>query len=675
VETVRSEIEMVTTTRTRKVAAENKKEYKTVQSIGMQFDMFGSMWTGAMLATDLMRQVGELSDVTAEQVRQSRQEYKKAADALAPFKLILDVYTSRWFGNEDTKQSQPAMLFLRDGANMKWLKDPRTAQADLKPDAAKIAATTLKTSREYRFFHWELEFPEVFFGASKNSAQEIVFKENAGFDAVIGNPPYSAKQSIETKILTNLFSHVEYKCDPFGFFLELGAEISSPKGNIGLIIPAAWMTNVYYEKIRRLYIENKWLKRVILFQGLVFESANVDTSIFLASKNQVDNSYETATSPVGGITLNILTRDYSETEKLSRFEILPPSFGWDAIRSKLISKSERLGDISKISLGMKLRANDEFVVKFKDADNPNAIYFGDDIDRYQPLTPSRFFNYDSAVIIGGTKNPEVYSAKPKLLVQAIRNLALERRIVSTIDFEGSYFVGTVNGIVLRETQCSIQFIQACIGSKLVNEFFARYFVTISLTSAFLGEIPIRKISFNTQKTQRNLLTQKGVSLLSGKESVAFLDFVDERLHEQPEESDVVHDLLAHLAERMIELNQQKQDEMKRLLGWLEGVLKVSVDELTGKSKVRNYIGDYQKDEPELTFAELDDILFKNKNKLGVSLNDSRLMAKVRDEYEKSLAVLRPIKSALKWTDDLIDQVVYRLYGLTEEEIAIVEGRG
>lgn len=27
------------------------------------------------------------------------------------------------------------------------------------------------------------------------------------------------------------------------------------------------------------------------------------------------------------------------------------------------------------------------------------------------------------------------------------------------------------------------------------------------------------------------------------------------------------------------------------------------------------------------------------------------------------------------TDQLIDQIVYKLYGLTEEEIAIVEGRG
>ena len=28
---------------------------------------------------------------------------------------------------------------------------------------------------------------------------------------------------------------------------------------------------------------------------------------------------------------------------------------------------------------------------------------------------------------------------------------------------------------------------------------------------------------------------------------------------------------------------------------------------------------------------------------------------------------------LQFTDDLIDQIVYRLYGLTEDEIAIAEG--
>jgi hypothetical protein len=33
------------------------------------------------------------------------------------------------------------------------------------------------------------------------------------------------------------------------------------------------------------------------------------------------------------------------------------------------------------------------------------------------------------------------------------------------------------------------------------------------------------------------------------------------------------------------------------------------------------------------------------------------------------------KARLAWTGWLIDRVVYRLYGLTQEEIAVVEGKG
>jgi hypothetical protein len=35
----------------------------------------------------------------------------------------------------------------------------------------------------------------------------------------------------------------------------------------------------------------------------------------------------------------------------------------------------------------------------------------------------------------------------------------------------------------------------------------------------------------------------------------------------------------------------------------------------------------------------------------------------------------PLKERLAKTDALIDAVVYRLYGLTEEEVGVVEGRG
>ncbi|MFL5626936.1 MAG: hypothetical protein ACJ788_15240 [Ktedonobacteraceae bacterium] len=48
---------------------------------------------------------------------------------------------------------------------------------------------------------------------------------------------------------------------------------------------------------------------------------------------------------------------------------------------------------------------------------------------------------------------------------------------------------------------------------------------------------------------------------------------------------------------------------------------------------------------------------------------------MRNKYEASLEKVLPLKERLARMDALIDQVVYRLYGLTEEEIAVVEGQG
>jgi hypothetical protein len=133
---------------------------------------------------------------------------------------------------------------------------------------------------------------------------------------------------------------------------------------------------------------------------------------------------------------------------------------------------------------------------------------------------------------------------------------------------------------------------------------------------------------------------------------------------------------------MIRLNKEKRAAQKEFLDWLVTTLKIlpdkdgrkGIDVLTGKGKIADYPGDYQKGESPLAFEELLSILQKNKGKLGVSLSDAGLVDRVRKEYEGSLQRVLPMKDRLAKTDALIDQVVYRLYGLTEEEIGVVEGR-
>ena len=122
--------------------------------------------------------------------------------------------------------------------------------------------------------------------------------------------------------------------------------------------------------------------------------------------------------------------------------------------------------------------------------------------------------------------------------------------------------------------------------------------------------------------------------------------------------------------------------MREFLDWLVEKLRIAPDKdgrkgievLTGKSKLADYPGDYQKGESPLDFGELVEILQKNKGKLGVKLSNDGFVEQVRGRYEESLGRVLPLKRRLEKTDRLIDEVVYRLYGLTEEEVGVVEGR-
>ncbi|MDQ2715102.1 MAG: hypothetical protein M3Z08_09365 [Chloroflexota bacterium] len=205
---------------------------------------------------------------------------------------------------------------------------------------------------------------------------------------------------------------------------------------------------------------------------------------------------------------------------------------------------------------------------------------------------------------------------------------------------------------------------------------------------FMKDVPIRRISFTTPRYERAYLV-KGITshykdyIASGNWE-ALLAFVQQQLARKPEASDIVHDLLAYLAEEMLRLNREKQAEQKAFLNELVEKLqiqqqpdkdgRIGIEALQGKARLINYLGDYQKGEKELSFADIGEIVLNNARRLGIAYYDrDRVMGELEARYEQSLALLKPIKAQLKATDELIDQVVYRLYGLTEEEIAIVEG--
>ena len=188
-------------------------------------------------------------------------------------------------------------------------------------------------------------------------------------------------------------------------------------------------------------------------------------------------------------------------------------------------------------------------------------------------------------------------------------------------------------------------------------------------------LPIRRISFSTPEPERARMVAELKSSYQARKFEEILINVEACLPKDAEgnfitaqeKSDVVHDLLAFLAEQMLEMNKPKQQEIKGFLGWLEKEIGARIDDLTPKTKIQEYY--------RLKFDELLAILKKNKRKLK-DYDPARRepQERLRLEFDASLAKLQPLMERIAATDGLIDQIVYKLYGLTEEEIRIVEGK-
>ncbi|MFD3309445.1 Eco57I restriction-modification methylase domain-containing protein [Streptomyces sp. NPDC058694] len=96
-----------------------------------------------------------------------------------------------------------------------WLKTPKApravTQAVLKaledPSEASVAPETtaeiVRLRDQYGFFHWHLEFPEVFSVPASAAGVDEITGWTGGFDAVLGNPPWERIKLLELEFFAN----------------------------------------------------------------------------------------------------------------------------------------------------------------------------------------------------------------------------------------------------------------------------------------------------------------------------------------------------------------------------------------------------------------------------------------------------------------------------------------
>jgi hypothetical protein len=191
---------------------------------------------------------------------------------LAEWKRAADLWCASWFWSHDRLTSGVyadllASLTGRPGA---LSVEQRTRILDRAGDTARL----------HRFFHWELEFPEVFFTPDGRR------DPNGGFDVIVGNPPWDVlradtgtpaereRQRGNHAAARRFFREARVyshqgggHANQYQRFVERTLQLARPGGRIALILPAGLATDRGSAALRRALLDELDIDRVLGFDN------------------------------------------------------------------------------------------------------------------------------------------------------------------------------------------------------------------------------------------------------------------------------------------------------------------------------------------------------------------------------------------------------------------------
>ncbi|MEW6419715.1 MAG: TaqI-like C-terminal specificity domain-containing protein [Nitrospirota bacterium] len=528
--------------------------------------------------TSIVKGFQSIEDMPSENlsdIKTKEKTFKILTDELNKYREIADLWTSLFFGNSLEEKEQVFEELLKDqykfqlgifGPDTEIVEKKKvkigmsnkiynfivcTLQSpDGKEHIAKLSSLLENSetiARERKFFHWELEFPEVFFNEDGSP------KENPGFDCVIGNPPYGAPFDSHQKIFLNeKFITAEYQLESFTIFIEQALSLLKQKGFQSYITPTTWLSMHYFENLRTFLLSNNQLQQVILFKESVFEDATVETCIEIVNKKKPDTKTILMLGVVSDKPENLNIKCVElEQKRVERFEgkriteYLTPNLL--DLFDKTRKASIYLKDIANICNGLKpyevgkgippqtkeVVKNRIFDTDFKKDDTYKPYLRGEDFFKYSfILQKPRWISYGEWLAAPRPTTP--FFAPKKIIIRQTSDT-----LIATIDDEQYLNLNNVHNLVLKSENYSLEFILSLLNSKLLSFIhrvivpeFGRVFAEVKIVN--LEKLPIPHISFTTSEKERKERVSEAIELYKNY----MLDFEREgKAYEKTEISD------------------------------------------------------------------------------------------------------------------------------------------
>lgn len=511
---------------------------------------------------------------------------------------------------------------------LKLIKE-KTAEAQQKAEQGiALSKEALEISKQLA------EYAEKLESLTASEANAIYGGEKRGFDAVIGNPPYGAKIDDEQiKYATNTYKNWGISAslnDTYFIFYAMSLQkLLKTNGYLGFITPNTWKL-IESAKLFRNNLLNSNYKVVQIIQHInkVFADATVDCDTLIVSKNDKK----------GNILIRFIDGAMIKTERSIKQETIAQQDYINlflsqkdyCLKEKIISKSVFVKDTFVVKNGVKpyekgkgKPAQTEFTMKekpftseMKIDDSFSPLIGGSYFNRYQILWDNNYW-IQYGEWLAAPREKEIFDAEEKLIFRQTSDSII-----------GSYIT---KGFVMRDnthillnkidSPYNLKYTLAILNSKLVNWFYwtinpERGEAMAQVKAFHLGLLPL--YSLNNEDQQPFVVKVDQITALNTE-------------------------FLYHLTklQRMLQRKLELQDLPGKLQNWYT-----------------------------LSYGEFVKELSKKKVKLTLAQEDEW-----EEYFTAEQAKTLEIKKQIDTTDREIDRMVYELYGLTEEEIKIVEGEG
>ncbi|WP_425222206.1 Eco57I restriction-modification methylase domain-containing protein [Pseudomonas sp.] len=522
--------------------------------------------------------------------------------------------------NEESVELAKLSLWLRTAQPRRKLND---LSNNIKCGNSLVKCKSLAGEKA---FDWESEFPAVF--------------DKGGFDIVIGNPPYvftrdKISEAEKGYYSANYLSAV-YQVNTYLLFIEKTVHLLKNSGIYGLIVPNAWLMVYSGSGLRKFLLDTSKLNQIISLEGYSFEGVNVETVILLAEKEFVEkNEFSVHLSDKKEFLLSHHKdqKEFYDHDDYA-FKVFSDSKS-QGITDKITSGSVILDSIVSIKAGLqayekgkgepKQTAEDvkarPYDYTYKHDDDTHKYLVGADVCRYHTDWSGEYLKYGKN--LAAPRTFDLFNGK-KIIVREITGKH-PRSIISTYT-EDLYLYNRSNIAIIEKegSAVSLKYILAVLNSSLMSYYFKR----------------------NTAKANRKMfpkvilkdLRQFPFKMIDDEGQKPFIEMVDKMLELSSRLS-----LSSSTFTRYITSTLSITSPSSSLRGWYDLDFKGFIDE----------IADCLKREKLPKMSKSDGMDW-----LGL--------------FDENKDLVKSLQNEIRILDSKINTLVYDLYGLTEQEIALVE---